>query len=111
MRSAEETTRIYGTPDRQDWMRRYPCAICTLIHHRQDSPSVIAHAIGGGTARKADACWTIPLCAQHHDELDGRLVAGGRKTFERKYDVDVRDLSRRVDHEWTLYAVLHQLEF
>lgn len=99
--SPEETERKYGTAERREWMTRQPCVICGA------RPSVSAHLVTGGTGRKADASKTVPMCTDHHDEYDGRKVAGGRKTFLAKYRLtldELLDLADWIESRWQAYA-------
>jgi hypothetical protein len=59
-RSAKERTRIYGTPAHQDWLRAHGCVGCCT------RPVELHHVRNGGTGRKADAEWQVPMCAPCH---------------------------------------------
>jgi hypothetical protein len=86
--SAEETERKYGTAERREWMTRQPCVICNR------RPSVSAH-----------------LCTDHHDEYDGRKVAGGRLTFLAKYRLTMEQLltlARRTEERWQAYVAVER---
>lgn len=103
--SKEETERKYGSPERREWMTRQRCVICG------NRPSVSAHLRTGGTGRKGDATETVPMCTDHHDEYDGRKVAGGRKTFLAKYRLtldELLDLAAEVEARWQQYAALNR---
>jgi hypothetical protein len=103
--SAEETERKYGTAERREWMTRQPCVICNR------RPSVSAHLRTGGTGRKGDATETVPMCTDHHDEYDGRKVAGGRLTFLAKYRLTMEQLltlARRTEERWQAYAAVER---
>lgn len=94
-RTMAETVRAHGDVERREWMKRQPCVICGRV------PSDAAHVKTGGTGRKADAQLTAPLCSDtacergHHSEYDGRKHAGGKRTFEAKYGVDMLDEARK----------------
>lgn len=101
--SPEETDRKYGSPERREWMARQPCIICGK------RPSVSAHIKTGGIGRKADARFTVPMCSDHHDEYDGRKVAGGRATFLAKYSLtmdQMLELAEWVESRWQQYAAV-----
>jgi hypothetical protein len=101
-RKAKNLDRAHGSPERRAWMKTQPCAICGRV------PSDAAHVKNGGGSRKADAALTVPLCSDgpgalgHHAEYDGRKHAGGKRTFEKKYGVDMLALAAATDARWTL---------
>ena len=78
-RTAKEATRIYGTPAHQDWLRAMPCLGCARMGS-EDRPHHLHHTKNGGTGKKADACWQVPLCHDCH-----RLVHAGAETFEKAH--------------------------
>jgi hypothetical protein len=104
-RPEEETERIYGPPERRAWMTRQSCIICGA------RPSVSAHLRTGGVGRKGDAIETVPMCTDHHDEYDGRKVAGGRLTFLAKYRLTMEQLltlARRTEERWQAYVAVER---
>lgn len=104
-RSPEETERIYGSPERREWMTRQHCVICGA------RPSVGAHVRSGGMSRKDDASRQVPMCQTHHDEYDGRLLPGGKKTFMAKYDLTadgMLGLADWVESRWQEYRAVER---
>jgi hypothetical protein len=100
-RPKAETVRAHGEAERREWMTRQPCVICG------DRPSVAAHLKSGGTGRKDDVERTVPMCVPHHDEFDGRKVAGGKRTFLAKYGKTMDWMFRvaaLIDERWREYA-------
>lgn len=55
----------------REHVRRFGCAVC-------GDPNTIAAHVGGialrGTAVKAPDWTCCPLCEEHHDKLDGRIL-------------------------------------
>jgi hypothetical protein len=68
-----------------EWVRSLKCTVpnCRDIdrqaHHVRDAREA-------GTAIKPGDEWAVPLCYPHHHELHQH----GRRSFERKYKVDLR---------------------
>lgn len=89
IRDAAEFARIYGSEGRVEWIKAHPCLVCGR------TPSVNAHTRTGGTGRKADADTIIPLCDPHHREFDN-----GKKSFARKYEIDVADAAHKIDEAY-----------
>lgn len=94
-RSADEKRRIYGTPQRIAWMHASPCVITGRV------PCEIVHVRSGGTGRKADARFTVPMVAELHRELH-RI---GVLSFEAKYARELAGHSlaahaARIQAEW-----------
>ena len=104
-RPEAETLRIYGTPERREWVTRQPCAVCGV------TPSVNAHAGpkgSKGTGYKAACCWIVPLCQTHHDEYDGRSSPSSKKAFEAAYNIDLAHAASLTDARWEqYYAITH----
>lgn len=78
-------------PKHLAWVRRLPCAVrgsdCqgpVHAHHVRDQS-------GGGTGLKPADRWAVPLCGGpgHH----GELHQNGARTFEAKYQIDLRSLA------------------
>jgi hypothetical protein len=78
-RHAKNWTRAYDSPEFVAWIREQPSIVSGK------GPCVAAHSRTGGTRRKADACWNVPLTQEEHDELHDH----GIKTFEAKYGVSL----------------------
>ena len=78
-------SREHSTPH-LEWIRSLPC----MIGRPTCGTTVHAHHVrvgtGGGTGRKPDDRWTVPLCPLHHAEGH----TGGWATFEAKHGVDLR---------------------
>lgn len=86
---AAKFKRVYGSEDRAEWVRGQPCVACGK------SPCHNAHVKTGGTSRKADAKWTVPLCTPCHDECHH-----GQQSFEVKYKIDLGFQAQIVDARW-----------
>lgn len=100
-RSASEYARIYGSPERVEWMRTQRClARRTSQSFRVCVGPVEGHHIkNGGTGRKADAKWCVPLCRKHHDFLHNV----GPETFAAMYHLDLQDEARQTESRWQDY--------
>ena len=81
--------RVYGSQQRVEFIQRLPSVVSGK------SPCVNAHVRTGGTGRKADAHWIVPLTKAEHDELHR-----GQLTFERKYKVNLLDLAVATEQRW-----------
>ncbi|HSH44398.1 MAG TPA: hypothetical protein VK966_00945 [Longimicrobiales bacterium] len=89
-RRDREWARAYGSEDRVAWVQRQPSVVSGK------RPCVNAHVRTGGTGRKADARWIVPLTWEEHEDLHRVGVA----TFQREHGVDLEAEARRVDAEW-----------
>jgi hypothetical protein len=77
------------------WIRSLPCAVCG------STPSEAAHTgSDGGTSLKASDYSCIPLCRDHHTQSADSYHRLGRDEFERRHDVNVKDLVRRLNRLW-----------
>jgi hypothetical protein len=91
---AEKFAYQFHSAERVEWMNWNPCVICG------STPCDNAHSTTGGTGNKAHYSKIVPLCRVHHDEYDGRLHKGGKKTFQKKYGVDLEILSAMYQDRW-----------
>lgn len=57
----DEFDRVYGGKERLEWVRSQPCCVCARNDGCENH-----HVRSGGTGRKADARWIVPLCAWCH---------------------------------------------
>lgn len=70
------------------WVRRHRCC----VRGCRGSPIESAHVrdgTDGGTGLKPSDRWCISLCRDHH--LEQHQI--GERTFEQKYDLDLRELA------------------
>lgn len=92
-RTPSEFRRIYGSRERVKWVKTLDCLAegpyC-------DGPIHGHHVITGGTGRKADAKFIVPLCEGHHRELHSE----GRHTFEADYRVNLIASAADVSAAW-----------
>jgi len=58
-RSAAESERVYGPPERREWVTTLPCAACGLIGYSQNAHVLPNKAKG----KKGDAKGIAPLCS------------------------------------------------
>ena len=113
-RSPEEYARIYGSPERVEWVKSLPCV--TTWHddwwkfrgHHTNGRILFggtgtackgkkenAHIVSGGTGRKADAHLIVPACHHHHAEMHR-----GVQTFEARYGVDLNAAAEQIEAKW-----------
>lgn len=64
-RPESETVRIYGPPERVEFVKSLPCCWCG-----KEGETENAHTVGGGVSRKADAEAVAPMCRFHHRQYD-----------------------------------------
>lgn len=105
--------REYGGPERIAWVAQLPCVGCG---YRGPVPRENAHVISGGTSRKADARWIVPLCARRNMGLPasplGVWIEGchrkshrmGQKSFEAFANIDLKAAASRIESEWQAHA-------
>lgn len=89
-RKPSDTLRIYGTPARVGWVQSQPSVVSGK------GPCENVHVKTGGTGRKADACWIVPLTHAEHRELHRR----GQLTFEAKYGIDLAACAITTEAAW-----------
>lgn len=97
-RKAETFQRAYGGAERAAWVQAQPCAV------HGTTPSENAHVRTGGTGRKADARWIVPLCHVCHEHLH-RV---GIRTFEEGYGIILDHEAAVTDARWEQYVAAHQ---
>ena len=75
-----------------EWMRLQACIVtepCSVL--------VVAHHISaGGMGTKCSDYETVPLCNEHHREIHDK----GKKTFQAKYSIDLKEEAERLKGEW-----------
>ena len=78
------------------WVRSLPCAVCG------SEPSEAAHtgSDGGMSMGKASDYSAIPLCSDCHTQSAESYHRLGRGEFERRHDLDVAALVRRLNSLW-----------
>lgn len=94
-RSASEYARIYGSRERVERIKAMPCTVPGCVRR----PSENAHIENGGMGRKAGWETVLPLCHQHHHQLDD--VLGSVELFDRTYLTDLRATAARLAVEVT----------
>lgn len=76
-RRASEFARCYGSKERVEWVKAFPCLACVALHsvfYFVEGRSHNAHTMSGGGGRKADYDTIVPLCANHHRMYDERIA-------------------------------------
>jgi hypothetical protein len=98
-RKAKELLRAYGPSERRAWIASLPCLVarCPFMLRREN-----AHVITGGTGRRADAKWIVPLCPFHHAELH----RWGHLSFCVYYFIpSLSAEARTIDRRWQAHVV------
>jgi hypothetical protein len=77
-----------------EWMRLHLCLvernfICT-------GQTVAHHISTGGMGTKCSDYETAPLCHEHHREIHDK----GKKIFQAKYEVDLKEEAERLKEVW-----------
>ena len=93
-RKQDEWERVYGSSERVQWVRRQKCVVTGISNGWSEN----VHVRTGGTGRKADACWIVPMVGWKHMELH-RI---GVKSFEEKYGIDLQALAVATEAAWQL---------
>jgi hypothetical protein len=91
-RKSKNWTRAYGSVERVQFVAALPCAVLMCL----EAVSENAHIIPGGTGRRADAKYIIPLCTFHHRQIH----TIGRASFERAYRINIFEAAERTDAAW-----------
>jgi hypothetical protein len=71
-RGAADFARIYGSPQRLEWVKALPCLARELLSRPGECEGEIqnAHSVVGGMGYKAGAETIVPLCVAHHMAYD-----------------------------------------
>lgn len=83
-RAKKNFQRNFGSKNRVLQVKRLPCLICSRL------PSDNAHIVSRGAGGTKNDI--VPLCRQHHEELD-RV---GVQNFEQKYSVNLREQANKL---------------
>ena len=87
--------RNFGPPSFQAFLRDRGCVVCG------SRPVELAHVngrkMGGNQGPNFWKYNLVPLCPEHHREMDQRL---GRKRFEEKCGIDLEVWAWRVHYLW-----------
>lgn len=92
--SAKQTAnwrRAFGSVERVEFVKALPSVASGK------GPCVNAHVRTGGTSRKADACWIVPLTDYEHRH---ELHQHGARWFEAKYSVDLEACAVATEAAW-----------
>jgi hypothetical protein len=111
-RKKRNALRTYG--EKAEWIRAQWCCACGI-----DGRSEAAHVGGGGTGYKGDSTMLVPLCGTRptNQKLYGWYVEGchaashriGIKTFEKKYNVDLKARAAEYEARWLAACALDSL--
>lgn len=81
-----------------DWLKGQLCTVCKYRYPgdgpdmtMQTTDSEPAHTLNNGRSSKGPDNSCIPLCHQHHAEMDGRAGTKivTKEAFAAKYDIDL----------------------
>ena len=78
----------YEDPDYLDHIRSLPCTVASVYGCRG---AVRPHHDPTKATGGKDRGNTVPLCDLHHDE-----AGNGRKSFDQKYNVNLRELGPKI---------------
>lgn len=95
-RTKEESDRIYGPAERRAWVTTQKCLMCERV------PSENAHTHSGGTGRKADYFFIIPLCHECHRYQHQHGWAKLLGLSGDRLQMRLRALSEQTEHRWQL---------
>lgn len=79
-------------PEHLAWIRTLPCTVRGCLTGEAIHAHHVRNGTGAGTGLKPGDEWTVPICPQHHREIH----QAGRKTFEDRYQVDLRETAIRL---------------
>ena len=96
VRRAKNHERAYGGETRLKWIAAQGCLVETSSVSDCAGDVANHHVKSGGTSRKADAEFIVPLCHAHHTELHGR----GRRTFEWRHGLNLREEAVKIEKRW-----------
>lgn len=83
--------RAYGPTERRQWVKDQPCCVSG-----RRAPSENVHIKSGGTSRKADHEFVIPL----HWTLHRELHQWGAESFSAFYGVELDELAHATHLKW-----------
>lgn len=86
--------RAFGSVERAGWVNARPSVATGR------GPCVNAHVKSGGTSRKADYIWIVPLTWHEHAN---ELHQHGQKTFERLYGIDLIEEAVKTELAWQAF--------
>lgn len=86
--------RAFHSQERVEWVQARPSAASGK------GPCENAHVKSGGTSRRADYIWIVPLTFDEHRK---QLHQHGHKTFEARYGIVLLDEAARTQAEWLEY--------
>lgn len=90
-RKAKEFARAYGSKERVEWVKSLPSVVCG------ERPCVNAHVRTGGTGRKADAKWIVPMTDVEHQNYH---VVGKRFFEQWAGNIDLDALATATEAAW-----------
>jgi hypothetical protein len=80
----------------RQWIRSLPCACCG-----QEPAGEAAHTGQDGGMSQRSSDWScVPLCPECHRFHADAYHRIGRAAFEEKFDIDFRELCRRLQRCW-----------
>lgn len=89
----EEYERAFGGEVHQEWIRWQPSVVTGR------TPCVAAHVRGGGIARRADACWTVPMTYFEHQRMHNQ----GQESYAAEHGLDLDALAIETDRRFREY--------
>ena len=77
------------------WIRTLPCAACGISQRIE-----ACHTGPHGLNQKASDYMCVPLCVTHHRTGPDALDRIGRPQFEKRFQIDLSGLVRRLNRIW-----------
>jgi hypothetical protein len=78
------------------WVSEHPCIICGKSP--PNDPHHLKIKGNGGMSRKPDDVWCVPLCREHHNEIE----TSGKLSFEATYNIDLIISTLTLCQEWIM---------
>lgn len=88
-----EWERAFGGEERVEWMHWQRSIFSGQV------PCVSAHIHGGGVARRADSCWTVPTTWAEHQDMHDE----GQESYAARHGLTLDDLdvlAARTETRW-----------
>jgi len=88
----------YHSEERVKWVQNWTC----IVPGCEGWPCENHHTRAGGMGMKAHYSTIVPLCFVHHGMIHGPNC--GRKTFEKRFGLDLREEAAEVERRWRDYV-------
>lgn len=103
-RPPEETERIYGSPERREWIKSLPCGFVIVCRSFSGvtighcvPPILNCHTVNDGRGRKGHYSTIVPGCDRHHTMYDQYQGPFGRDSAIREA---VKNFAGLIESAW-----------